>query len=159
MEDILDTNLLLEQCNMDVMLKMGQLGLRCVVKVPKQRPTMTQVWQELEAALHSSDSSIHKPPAQGPRRSTGTTCRVGDNGAREYTTDCDFSQSSVSIDGVGLQRFHVEMDDSLSFKSTSLRCFESDTICIDVDKVNKNLRGISEETSAGFDDDFSIPRD
>ncbi|GLT74148.1 hypothetical protein SLA2020_459620 [Shorea laevis] len=41
-EEILDANLLSEPCNTKMMLKMGQLGLRCVVKNPKDRPTMTQ---------------------------------------------------------------------------------------------------------------------
>ncbi|KAM3709886.1 hypothetical protein ACJW31_02G208300 [Castanea mollissima] len=49
-EEILDVNLLSEPCNMEIMLKMAQLGLRCSVKVPEQRPTMNQVWQELEEA-------------------------------------------------------------------------------------------------------------
>ncbi|KAI3798820.1 hypothetical protein L1987_34099 [Smallanthus sonchifolius] len=63
-EEILDANLLLEPCNMDIMLKMGLLGLRCVVKEPKQRPTMTQVYKELEAALWSANSHVHRrlPP-------------------------------------------------------------------------------------------------
>ena len=51
-EEILDTSLLSEPCNMEMMLKMGELGLRCVMKLPKDRPTMTQVWQELEDTLH-----------------------------------------------------------------------------------------------------------
>lgn len=125
-EAILDANLLLEHCNVEMMLRVGQLGLRCVEKVPKKRPTMTQVWQELEAALYSADDFIHKQPSRQQR-----------------STDHDFSQSSVSIDRVGLQRFHVEMD-SLFSMSTSLRCLEANSISIDVDK--NNLRGISEET-------------
>ncbi|EYU34933.1 hypothetical protein MIMGU_mgv1a025713mg [Erythranthe guttata] len=66
-EDIIDTNLLVQGCNMEIMLKIGQLALRCVVKEPKERPTMTQVWEELEQALESADglllpiASDHRP--------------------------------------------------------------------------------------------------
>ncbi|KAL5706394.1 hypothetical protein ACHQM5_024568 [Ranunculus cassubicifolius] len=123
-EDIVDVNLLSEPCNMEMMLKMGQLGLQCVVKVPKERPTITQVWKELEEALYSTDNLMNKQASRSSRRS---------------------SQSFVSIDGVGLQRFHIEMDESLSFQSTSLRCFENNSISIDID--NNILKGITEETS------------
>ncbi|KAK9285100.1 hypothetical protein L1049_024285 [Liquidambar formosana] len=143
-DEILDANLLLEPCNMEMMLKMGQLGLRCVVKVPKQRPTMAQVRQELEEALYAADNFIHKNPSKGPRRSIGGSCRTAEYRAQR-STDHDYSQSFVSIDGVGFQRFHVEMD-SLSFQSTSLRCLETNSISIDIEKSN-NLRGINEETS------------
>ncbi|KAA8532021.1 hypothetical protein F0562_006837 [Nyssa sinensis] len=146
-EEILDANLLLEPCNMYIMLKMGQLGLRCVVKVPNERPTMTEIWRELEAGLYSAGHCIYKQPSRGSRRSIGTSSR---------SIDHDCSQSSVSIDGVGLQRFHVEMD-SLSFQSASLRCLEDSSVSIDTDKYN--LRGISEEMSVSLDEDFSIPRD
>ncbi|PPR84275.1 hypothetical protein GOBAR_AA36438 [Gossypium barbadense] len=43
-EEILDTTLLSKPCNMEMMLKMGELGLRCVAKTPKDRPTMTQAY-------------------------------------------------------------------------------------------------------------------
>ena len=143
MEDILDANLLLEHCNIEMMQKMGQLGLRCVEKVPKQRPTMTQVWQELEEALYSVDNFIHKQPSSSCRRLTSGS--HGSTDPRQLrSTDNDSFQSSVSIDGVGLQRFHVEMD-SLFSVSTSLRCLEANTVSTDVDK--NNLRGISEETN------------
>ncbi|KAL9464717.1 hypothetical protein AB3S75_002344 [Citrus x aurantiifolia] len=137
-EEILDANLLTEPCNKEIMLKMGQLGLRCVVKSPKERPTMTQVWQELEEALHSSDnfSNIMPLTSKESRRSTG--------GSRRFSIDRDYSQSFVSIDGVGFQRFRIEMD-SQSFQSSSLRAFATDRVSIDVDK--ENLRGIREETS------------
>lgn len=146
-EDIIDANLLLEQCNMEIMLKMGQLGLRCVVKSPKERPTMTQVWQELEAALHAADNFIHKQPSKGSRRSLGGSRQSAEYGPRR-SSDQDYSQSFVSIDGVGLQRFHVEMD-SLSFQSTSLRCLDSNSISVDFDK--NSLSGITEETSTEED--------
>ncbi|KAK6924535.1 Serine-threonine/tyrosine-protein kinase, catalytic domain [Dillenia turbinata] len=129
-DEILDVNLLSEPCNMEMMLKMAKLGLRCAVKVPKQRPTMTQVWKELEEALYESDNFINNQPSRGSRRSiVNAHCR---------SVDYDTSQSSMSIDGIGLQRFHVEMD-SLSFQSTSLRCLETCSVSIDIDK--SNLRG------------------
>ncbi|GKV45109.1 hypothetical protein SLEP1_g52230 [Rubroshorea leprosula] len=130
-EEILDANLLSEPCNMEMMLKMGQLGLRCVVKNPEDRPTMTQVWQELEDALYSVDSFIGKHPSRSSRISL--FCQ---------SIDQDYSQSFVSIDGVKFQRFRVEMD-SMSFQSTSLRCFEASSVNIDADQ--STLRGISEE--------------
>ncbi|KAJ0096954.1 hypothetical protein Patl1_29171 [Pistacia atlantica] len=137
-EEILDANLLTAPCNKEIMQKMGELGLRCVVKMPKDRPTMTQVWQELEEALHSGENFNHK------RRSTSTSneSRRSSIGRSRRSIDNDHSQSFVSIDGVGFQRFRIEMD-SQSFQSTSLRRFEMDSISIDVDK--SNLRGIREE--------------
>lgn len=96
---------------------------------------MTQVWKELEEALCSSDSFIHNQrPPSGPGRSIGN----------HRSMDQDSSQSFVSIDGIGFQRFHVEMD-SFSFQSASLRCLEIDSVSIDID--NNNLKGICEETS------------
>lgn len=128
MEDILDENLLRQECNKEMMLKMGQLGLRCVMNVPRQRPTMTQVWQELEEALHSTETSIHKQLSRGPRNSV----------------EHDDSQNSVSIEGVRLQRFHVEMD-GLSFQSSSMRCLEVNSIGVDGPQT---LGGINEEPDA-----------
>ncbi|XP_058090869.1 probable serine/threonine-protein kinase PBL10 isoform X2 [Magnolia sinica] len=129
-EDILDNNLLSQSSDMEMMLKVSQLGLKCVTKVPRQRPTMTQVWQELEEALHSIDhTSIHKNPSRGSQRSV----------------NLDDSQRFVSVDRVGLQRFRVEMD-SLSFQSTSLRCLENNSISIDMDR--HSLGGISEESNS-----------
>ncbi|CAL5324233.1 unnamed protein product [Camellia sinensis] len=155
-ENIIDANLLSENCNMRMMVKMGQLGLRCVVKVPKDRPTMTQVWQELEAALHSSDNFIPKHPSKGP---TFPSRSIGHGTSRQSMDINDCSQSFVSIDGVGLQRFHVDMD-SISLHSASLRCFETSSISIDID--NNILRGICEETTSDdyYEDmDISLPRD
>ncbi|CAL5369047.1 unnamed protein product [Camellia sinensis] len=155
-ENIIDANLLSENCNMRMMVKMGQLGLRCVVKVPKDRPTMTQVWQELEAALHSSDNFIPKHPSKGP---TFPSRSIGHGMSRRSMDINDCSQSFVSIDGVGLQRFHVDMD-SISLHSASLRCFETSSISIDID--NNILRGICEETTSDdyYEDmDISLPRD
>nr|POF11874.1 putative serine/threonine-protein kinase pbl15 [Quercus suber] len=118
-------------CNMEIMLKMAQLGLRCSVKVPKQRPTMNQVWQELEEALHSVGNFISKKPSSAALISSGSSapCESMDN---------DYSQSFVSLNGVGLQRFHVEME-SYSFRSTSLRCLEENSTSVEFDK--KNLKG------------------
>ncbi|KAF5191682.1 kinase-like domain, Concanavalin A-like lectin/glucanase domain protein [Thalictrum thalictroides] len=130
--DIIDVNLLSEPCNLELMLKMGQLALRCAVKVPKNRPTMTQVLQELEESFYLTDGFINKQPSKSSRPSWGSS--------RRSTSD----QSFVSVDGIGLQRFHVEMD-SLSFQSSSMRCFENNSISIDIDE--NNLEGISEETS------------
>lgn len=135
-EEILDANLLSEPCNIEMMLKMGQLGLRCVVKTPKHRPTMTQVWQELEASLFSAENFINKRLSSDSRISAGAS--------RRASVDCDCSQSFVSINGIGFQRFHVEMD-SLSFQSTSLRCLENNSISIEIDK--NNLNDICEEKS------------
>lgn len=102
--EIIDTNLLMQGCNLEMMLKMGEVGLRCVVKVPKERPTMAQVWQELEAAL---DGSL-------PQQAASID---GDGIGRSRS-------SVVSVDGIGLERFHVDID-SVSFQSASLRCLET----------------------------------
>ncbi|KAJ1380031.1 Serine-threonine/tyrosine-protein kinase, catalytic domain [Sesbania bispinosa] len=128
-EEIVDANLLCqsEPCNMKVMLKMGQLALRCVAEEPKRRPTMTQVCQELEQALYSDDSFNNKHTSKGLI-----------HGSVEHY-DC--SQSFVSIDGVGFQKFHIDMD-SLSFQSTKLMCLENNSISIDIDK--NTLRRIQE---------------
>ncbi|KAK9164584.1 hypothetical protein Syun_005486 [Stephania yunnanensis] len=127
-EEILDVRLLSEEpCNIEMMLKMAQLGMRCAAKAPKNRPTMIKVWEELEEALYSTDNlSSVKQSLKGGRRSTSD------------------SQSSVSLDGIGLQKFHVEMD-SISFQSTSLRCLEDNSVSIELYK--SNLEGISEGTN------------
>ncbi|GMI68226.1 hypothetical protein HRI_000491900 [Hibiscus trionum] len=135
-EEILDTTLLSGPCNMEMMLTMGELGLRCVAKTPKDRPTMTRVWQELENTLHSVGNLINKQPLRSSKPTTTAMFpRLTEHGHRSF--DQDYSQSFVSIDGVGFQKFHVELD-SISSQSTSLRCFELDSASIDVDK--KNLR-------------------
>lgn len=113
-EEIMDANLFCESepCNMKVMLKMGQLGMRCVAQEPKHRPTMIHVCKELEQALYSDDNFRNKD-----------------------SETLGFSHSFVSIDGVGFEKFHVDMD-SFSFKSTNLRCLENNSISIDIDKNN-----------------------
>ena len=118
-EEILDSNLLTDSCDMEMMLKMGELGLRCVVKNPKDRPTMTRVWQELEEALYLADSFVDKEPSNDYWRSSSSSRRSMDRGPqRSYEN----SQSFVSIDGVGFQRFHVEMDSvtGLNFSQLNL---------------------------------------
>nr|WIL59943.1 nodulation protein [Melilotus officinalis] len=118
--EIMDANLFCqsEPCNMEVMLKVGQLGLRCVAQEPKHRPTMTQVCKELEQALYSDDSFTNK-----------------DSETLGSVKNYDCSQSFVSIEGVGFEKFHIDMD-SFSFKSTNLRCLENNSISIDIDKHN-----------------------
>ncbi|KAK7262997.1 hypothetical protein RJT34_30581 [Clitoria ternatea] len=142
-EEIMDANLLCqsEPCNMKVMLKMGQLALRCVVEEPKNRPTMTQVCQELEQTLYSVDSFNNKQYSKGFLRSIGTSQQSPDSETRRSVEPNDYSQSFVSIDDVGLQKFHMDMD-SFSFKSTNLRCLENNSISIDIDK--NNLRRVQE---------------
>ncbi|KAM6564254.1 hypothetical protein CsatB_024252 [Cannabis sativa] len=128
-EDIIDVNLLSEPCNMKMMLMMGRLGLRCVGHVPKQRPTMTQVWQELEKALYKAENPMKK--------------QLSFSWNSRKSMDYEYSQSSfVSINEIGFQRFHVEME-SLSFQSTVLRCLEDNSISIDID--NNTFEGIYEE--------------
>ncbi|KAG0497056.1 hypothetical protein HPP92_001747 [Vanilla planifolia] len=116
-EAILDGNLLLEECSTKTMLKMAQLGLRCTAWQPKDRPTMSQVAKELEEAMQQAQS-VRRP------------------------TSSDESQS-VSIDGVGLQRFYVEGCDDLSISSTNFTCFDASSRSSG-DCKNK-LSGISEE--------------
>lgn len=99
---------------MEMMLKMGEIALRCVVKVPKERPTMAQLWQELEAALEEVDGSLPKQPYAASRRAIDER-KSGGIGR---------SHSVVSVDGIGLERFHVDID-SVSFQSASLRCLET----------------------------------
>ncbi|KAK1410495.1 hypothetical protein QVD17_37032 [Tagetes erecta] len=149
-EEILDANLLLEPCNMDMMLKMGLLGLRCVVKEPKQRPSMTQVYKELEAALWSANSSTDRqlPPRPLPVSIAGRSS----DGPKSRVMDHD---SSVSLDGIGLQRFRISME-SLSFQSVNLRCLESDSLIFNVDDDG---RAVDEELSFRMDDHLSIHRD
>ncbi|MED6121336.1 hypothetical protein PIB30_029219 [Stylosanthes scabra] len=138
-EEIIDANLLCqsEACNMRVMLKMGQLALRCVVQEPKSRPTMIQVCQELEQALYSEDTFNNKQPC-----SKGFLRSIGLSQQQPSVENNDCSQSFVSIDGVGLQKFHIDMD-SLSFQSTRLMCLENNSISIDIDK--NNLKRIQED--------------
>jgi len=136
-EEIIDANLLCqsEPCNMEVMLKMGQLGLRCVVEEPKHRPTMTQVCQELERALSSADSfNSNKQFSKGFFTPIGLSQQSPKSETRGSVESNDCSQSFVSIDGVGFQKFHVDMD-SFSFKSTNLRCLENNSISIDMNRM------------------------
>jgi len=137
-EEIIDANLLCqsEPCNMEVMLKMGQLALRCVVEEPKHRPTMTQVCQELERALYSADSfNSNKQSSKGFFTPIGFLSQQSPKSeTRGSVESYDCSENFVSINGVGFQKFHVDMD-SFSFKSTDLRCLENNSISIDMDRM------------------------
>lgn len=137
MEEILDANLIMddmEDCNMGIMLKMGQIGLRCVVGEPKKRPTMTQVWEELEAALQSVDNTFFLPRQSSLNSQTFlkgmsfsfsfSQTSYEDNSSLNYIHS---SHGSISSD---LQKFYIDMD-SLSFRSSSLRCLETDSVSID----------------------------
>lgn len=151
-EEILDANLLMEECNMEMMLKMGQIGLKCVVGEPKQRPTITQVWQELEAALYCIDNFHPKEPSQnsltlieafGQSRSAVNHLRM-----QEIP-----SQNSISLEEIGLEKFYLDMD-FLSFRSASLRCFETESISIDI--MMKESRGEDEDRSTNTDKNMII---
>lgn len=143
-EEILDANLLTESRDMEMMLKMGKLGQRCVLKNPKDRPTMTRVWLELEGALYLAGNFVLIEPSKDYcRTSSSSSRRSMDRGPRR-SLEYENSQSFVSIDGVGFQRFHVEID-SIFFHSKSMKCLETTSVSIDIDK--SNLRGIREETS------------
>ncbi|KAI9109764.1 hypothetical protein K1719_019394 [Acacia pycnantha] len=141
-EEIVDANLLCEPCNMKVILKMGQLALRCGAQVPKHRPTMTQVCQELEEALHIADNLIGKLPSKNFSKSSKTSQELTELEAHKSIENYDCSESFVSINGVGFQKFLMDMD-SLSFQSENLRCLENNSISIDTD-VN-TLRRIQED--------------
>ncbi|KAJ6736888.1 TRANSFERASE PROTEIN KINASE RLK-PELLE-LRR-I-1 FAMILY-RELATED [Salix viminalis] len=138
-EEILDANVLTESCDMEMMLKMGELCQRCVVKNPKDRPDMTRVWQELEEALYLAANFVLIEPSKDYWRSSSSSRRSMDRGPRR-SSGYENSQSFVSIDGVGFQRFRVEMD-SIFFHSKSIKCLETSSVSIDIDK--SNLRGIS----------------
>ncbi|KAK4368170.1 hypothetical protein RND71_011962 [Anisodus tanguticus] len=151
-DEIIDANLLMEECNMEMMLKMGQLGLKCVVKVPKERPTMAQVWQELEAALFSAENTINK---QSSKRSlklaslSSQSMELGNHRLKQL----DYSQSSVSIDGIRLQKFYVDID-GLSFGSTKLRCLDAYSISFEDDSYD--LTGTTEETTTSGNEEFRL---
>ncbi|KAJ6413296.1 hypothetical protein OIU84_006150 [Salix udensis] len=142
-EEILDANVLTESRDMEMMLKMGKLCQRCVVKNPKDRPDMTRVWQELEEALYLAANFVLIEPSKDYWRSSSSSRRSMDRGPRR-SSEYENSQSFVSIDGVGFQRFRVEMD-SIFFHSKRNKCLETSSVSIDIDK--SNLRGIREETS------------
>lgn len=94
---------------MEVMLKMGRIGLRCVEEMPRQRPTMSQVHQELEDAL----------------RSVYCLSERAMDHEEQYP-------SFVSVDEVKLQKLYVDVD-SFSLQSASLRKFDVNSFSIDVD--------------------------
>lgn len=151
-DKIIDANLLMEECNMEMMLKMGQLGLKCVAKVPKERPTMTQVWQELESALFSAENIIHKQPSNGSFKLASLSSRSVERGSLR-TKQLDYSQSSVSIDGIRLQKFYMDID-GLSFGSAKLRCLDAYDISFEDDSYD--LTGTSEETSTSGNEELRL---
>ncbi|XP_059295154.1 receptor-like protein kinase ANXUR1 isoform X1 [Lycium ferocissimum] len=142
-DEIIDANLLMEECNMEMMLKMGQLGLKCAVKVPKERPTMTQVWQELESALFSAENIIYKQPSNGSLKLASLSSLSVERG-NHRSKQLDYSQSIVSIDGIRLQKFYMDMD-GISFGSAKLRCLDAYSISFEDDSYN--LTGTSEGTT------------
>ncbi|KAG7034065.1 Receptor-like protein kinase THESEUS 1, partial [Cucurbita argyrosperma subsp. argyrosperma] len=113
-EEILDVNLISEPCNMEVMLKMGQLGLKCTSHQPKYRPTMARVCLELQEALHEADNF--------------STRKL----LRQQSMEFEHSESLVSIEGVKFGKFRVGMD-TVEFESVSLKCLEINSISIDID--------------------------
>ncbi|CAN0918871.1 Receptor-like protein kinase THESEUS 1 [Linum grandiflorum] len=174
-EEILDANLMVQSCNMDMMLKMGQLGLRCVEKTPKNRPTMCQVWQELQEALFettrvapggsftTSNQSIsqvcqelQEASFETSNQSISQVCQEVQEDSFETTRIAQresltasnqateekltgSSRSIVSLNGVGFERFSIDMDCRSSEEATSLRFFEDTSI--DIDLIRNNLDG------------------
>uniref|UniRef100_A0A9I9CT79 non-specific serine/threonine protein kinase n=2 Tax=Cucumis melo TaxID=3656 RepID=A0A9I9CT79_CUCME len=113
-EEILDADLLTEPCNFEVMLKMGQLGLKCTSQQPKYRPTMAQVWQELEEALHGADNFWKRKQLM------------------QNSMEIEYSESLASTEGIRFGKFRVGMD-SFAFESASLKCLEINSVSIDID--------------------------
>lgn len=132
MEEILDASLLLEQCDMKVMLKMGQLSLRCVARSLKCCPVMSEVVQELEDALRSADNSFI--PTESPSITFGTWTL---NMTKIWRSMDDQDLCSLRTDRVGYQKFHVEMD-SVSYQNANLRCLQMNSISIDVDVMSRD---------------------
>lgn len=124
-EEILDADLLSEPCDMKVMLKMGQLGLKCTSQQPKYRPTMTQVRLELEEALHEADN-FNKRKLRGQKSTEHWS---------ERSIEFEYSESVVSIEGILFGKFRIGMD-SFAFESASLKCLEIDSISIDIDQTS-----------------------
>ncbi|XP_020094940.1 receptor-like protein kinase THESEUS 1 [Ananas comosus] len=116
-EEILDANLLLdlEPCNMEMMLKIGQLGLKCVAKEPRDRPTMSQVVRELEEGMQLSAS-----------------WRLVGEGEWQ----------SCSFNAVCLERYHLDIDELL-IHSPRMRCLDVNSYSVDIEKLR--MVQISEE--------------
>lgn len=135
---------------MEMMLKMGQLGLKCVVKDPKQRPTMTLVWQELESALSLIDNVIHKQPSNHLWRSASSRSSQLTEIWNQDSTTLVSSQNSISIDAIQLQKFYIAMD-NLSFPSENLRWLDNNSA--DVDGYDsQNLKAAIKETIIAVED-------
>ncbi|KAH0456097.1 hypothetical protein IEQ34_014004 [Dendrobium chrysotoxum] len=116
LEEILDASLQLGPCNMKMILKMAQLGIKCTAWQPKDRPTMRQVVIELEAQIRAISSM-------------------------QTSSDAEELQS-ISINNVQLQRFSVGSYDDLSIRSTSLRSLDVNG---NSSSERSKLSGISEE--------------
>lgn len=110
-EEIIDEKLQFEVCNMKVMLKMAQLGIRCTAPDPKNRPTMSQVVDELEAALQKATKSAQLSHLES---------------------------RSISIDSAHLQRFYAESFRDLSFNSGNMRCLDVDKLVSSNEEIDEN---------------------
>eukprot|EP01018_Ginkgo_biloba_P013365 Gb_20176 [translate_table: standard] len=132
LEDILDVSLLTQPYNHEILLEMGQLGLRCVRRSPKERPTMRQVCEELECALGKIQILFQIQPSNSFNKEEKSS-KSGKEEDRE---------SFVSMENAGLQKFHVELE-YVSFDSINMRCLECNSISKDTD--NSSLGGIWEE--------------
>ncbi|OAY69250.1 Receptor-like protein kinase THESEUS 1, partial [Ananas comosus] len=119
-EEILDANLLLdlEPCNMEMMLKIGQLGLKCVAKEPRDRPTMSQVVGELEEGMQLSAS-----------------WRLVGKGEWQ----------SCSFNAVCLERYHLDIDELL-IHSPRMRCLDVNSYSVDIEKLRMVSSNIYSET-------------
>ncbi|KAJ0967880.1 hypothetical protein J5N97_024797 [Dioscorea zingiberensis] len=134
--DIIDANLLREPCNMEMMLKMGQLGLKCIVKSPKSRPTMIQVVKELEEALEDTMLSFECKQEQ----------RVSSNESIDHKEEA----LSFSINGIGLEKFPAE-NDGFSINNANMQCFDVNSVIFserdDLKRINVGTDGAHHNTS------------
>ncbi|KAK4346962.1 hypothetical protein RND71_033301 [Anisodus tanguticus] len=151
-DEIIDANLLMGECNMEMMLKMGQLGLKCVVKVPKEWPTMIQVWQELEAALFSAENIIYKQPSNGSLKLARLSSRSIER-ENLQSKQLIILKVQLSIDGIRLQKFYMNID-GISFGSAKLWCLDACSISFEDDSYD--LTGTSEETSTSGNKEFGL---
>ena len=62
--------------------KDGRTWSKMVVKIPKDRPTMTEVWQGLEDTLYSVDNFMNKQPLRSSRKTIGKFPRSTEQGHR-----------------------------------------------------------------------------
>lgn len=88
LENILDPRLLGRPYNRQILLDMSRLGLRCVDKNMKERPTMSTVGQELEASVRKTELAMFKRlamPSQFREVRTGSAGLMSQKDAREAT--------------------------------------------------------------------------